>query len=137
MPGRLMSNVYLARPLTLSGPSSRLTRVPTTAGFDDHWNRGSACGGGVPPRPPPCGACGWLATLHPLHARHRLEDAVEGAAAADVAVEPLLDLLGGRIRMFLEQADARHDEARRAEAAHERVLLAEGRLHRMQRAVSG
>jgi hypothetical protein len=28
MPGRLMSNVYFARPVTLSGPSSRLTCVP-------------------------------------------------------------------------------------------------------------
>jgi hypothetical protein len=35
--------------------------------------------------------------------------------------------------MFLEQRNARHDESRRAEAAHQRVLLAEGLLDRVQR----
>ncbi len=73
-----------------------------------------------------------LATLSPFHARNGFEDARERAAAADVAVEALLDLFGRRVRMLLEQADARHDEARRAEAAHQRVLVAERLLHRMQ-----
>src|SRR5436190_4965876 len=178
MPGRLMSNVYLARPVTLSGPSRRFTWVPTTVGVFDHWNFGSTGVGGGPPRPPPgggccgaaprppgccapgcwtggccgcgiwfcgCGGCAggvtgtWLclSTKAPLHARDRFEDAVERAAAADVAVEPGLDLLGRRVGMLLEQADAGHDETRRAEAAHQGVLVAERLLHRVQRCAIG
>src|SRR4051794_10796906 len=130
MPGRLMSKVYLARPLTLSGPSNRLTRVPTTVGVvAGQLYLASTGGGGGPPRPPPCCAS---ATLHPLHTGDRFEDAVERAAAADVAVEALFDLLGRRVGVFLEEADAGHDEARRAEAAHQRVLVAEGLLHGVQ-----
>src|SRR5260221_10187819 len=100
MPGRLMSKVYLARPVTLSGPSMRLTRPPTTvAGVDDQLYFGSTGGGGgAPPRP----CSGALATLHPPHTRHRFEDARERPPAADVAVEPFLDLLGRRIGMLLE-----------------------------------
>src|SRR4029079_479619 len=50
MPGRLTSKVYFARPLTLSGPSRRLTRVPTTVfGVDGQLYFGSTGG-----------ACGWL-----------------------------------------------------------------------------
>src|SRR5262252_2303201 len=108
MPGRATSNVYFARPLTLSGPSRRLTREPTTTfGVEVQLYFGSTGGGGgAPPRP-------WrgLATLHPLvsaHARHGFEDARERPAAADVAVETFLDLFRRRVRMFLEQADARH-----------------------------
>ena len=44
---------------------------------------------------------------------------------------------GVGIGMLLEQADAGHDEARRAEAAHQRVLVAERLLHRMQRVAVG
>src|SRR5215204_6168843 len=164
MPGRLMSNVYFARPLTLSGPSRRLTRLPTTVlGVEGQLyfgSTGGACGApprpppcccpcGGAPRPPPCGGCcggccggtcgawGVSATADPLHARHGFEDAVERSAAADVAVEPFLDLLGRCVRVFFEQAHARHDEAGRAEAAHQRVLVAERLLHRMQLAARG
>src|SRR6478672_1996737 len=132
MPGRATSKVYLALPLTLSGPSSRVTRLPTTVGALDQLYFGSTGCGGGPPRPP----CA-LATLDPLHARHGLEDAVERAAAADVAVEPFLDLLGRRVGMFLEQADTGHDEPRGAEAAHQRILLAEGLLDRVERCAAG
>src|SRR5262245_19045027 len=200
MPGRVTSKVYFARPLTLSGPSRRLTRVPTTVfGVDGQLYFGSTGGCcGAPPRPaPPCGGCPWLteglrpsdsptrslarrsagalrsrgslatarslglATRHLLaqirtgvqrvgqfalrralstagaQACHRFEHTRERAAAADVAVETLLDLLGSRVRIFLEEADARHDEARRAEAAHQRVLVAERLLHRMELAGAG
>jgi len=45
MPGRLTSKVYFARPLTLSGPSRRLTRVPTTVfGVDGQLYFGSTGG---------------------------------------------------------------------------------------------
>ena len=102
-----MSKVYFARPVTLSGPSRRLTDVPRTARLRRpgelrvgrlRRRRGRAC--------PPAGALrigAGSATPHPLHARHRFEDARERAAAADVAVEALPDLLGRRVRMLLEQ----------------------------------
>src|SRR5579872_3668185 len=115
MRGRAMSNVYFARPVTLSGPSRRLTCVPRTVGLAGQL-KGSVV----------------LATLDSFHAGNGFEDTWECAAPADVPVEPLSYLLGRRARMLLEQAYARHDEARRAEAAHERVLIAEGLLHRMQ-----
>src|SRR3954470_12039157 len=132
IPGRLMSKLYLARPVTLSGPSRRLTRVLSTAGFAGHayffaFAVGPvAAGGGA-------GFCA-LATGHPQSKRARRQplvaraergflDADERAAAADVAVESLLDLFDGRLRHFLEQRDRRHHEARRAEAAHQRVAV--------------
>src|SRR5262249_13107623 len=72
------------------------------------------------------------ATLHPFHTGNRFENASESAASADIAVEPFPDLFFRRIRVLFEQADARHDEARRAEAAHQRVLVAECLLDRVQ-----
>src|SRR4051812_24184915 len=103
IPGRLMSKLYRARPVTLSGPSRRFTRVLSTAGFAGHayffafavGPGGAGAGAG--------GFCA-LATSHPPRcspARRRergLHDSDEGAAAADVAVEALLDLLGRRLR---------------------------------------
>src|SRR5690349_23935121 len=111
MPGRLMSKVYLARPLTLSGASRRMTAVVMSVGFAGHlyFSGTRAAGGGAWPRPPPCpagapagpgpcagagAACGFcgLSTSHPLGLQRGLHDPDEGAAAADVAVEPLLRL---------------------------------------------
>src|SRR5438105_5122315 len=133
-----MSKLYLARPVTLSGPSRRLTRVLSTAGFAGHayffafavgpGGAGAGAGGfcalatGHPPRCSRDARCG----------ERGLHDSHEGAAAADVAVEALLDLLGRRLRMLLDERHRRHDEARRAEAAHQRVAIAVGLLHRMQ-----
>src|SRR5437868_8476384 len=138
-----MSKLYFARPVTLSGPSRRFTRVLSTAGLLGHaylfaLADGPAAAGGGAPRP----SCA-LATGHPQSERVRREplaaghhrrflDADERAAAADVAVETLLDLLDGRLRIFFEQRNGRHHEARRAEAAHQRVAIAERLLHRMQ-----
>src|ERR1700730_13506876 len=81
MPGRLMSKLYLARPATLSGPSSRFTRVLSTTGFSGQayflaFAVGpDAAGGGA-------GFCA-LATSHPLHAGCGFHDSGECAAAAD------------------------------------------------------
>src|SRR5580704_11579244 len=113
MPGRLMSNVYFARPVTLSGPSTRLTRVPRT---DDLLGQANS----------------ELATLSPFHARNGLEDPRERTAPADVAVEAFFNLFGRRIRILLEQSYARHDEARRTESAHQRILITESLLNGMQ-----
>src|SRR5262252_4404154 len=133
-----MSKLYFARPVTLSGPSRRFTRVLSTAGFAGHayffaFSVGPAAAGGGAPRP----SCA-LATSHPprrqLAARGHcgFHDAYEGAAAADVAVEPLLHLFRRRLRMLFEQRDRRHHEARRAEAAHQRIAIAERLLHRVK-----
>src|SRR5580765_2071705 len=132
-----MSNVYFARPVTFSGPSSRITEVPRMAGFSGHayflTSSGLPAGAtgacGRPAAPPP--RC--LATGHHLCGHRRFFDADERPAAADVAVESPADLFFGRPRIFFEKGDGRHDEARRAEAAHQRVDVAEGLLHRMQR----
>src|SRR5215471_9988852 len=130
-----MSYEYLARPDTLSGPSSRLTDVPMTVGFSGHLylsgTRGA--GGGAPG---PCGFCA-LATSHPLRLHRGLEDPDERPAPADVAVQPLLRLLNRRVRVLFEQRHRGHDEARRAEPAHQPVGVAEGLLHRVQRAAIG
>ena len=78
-----------------------------------------------------------LATLYSFHTRNGLEDPGERATPADVAVEAFLNLFGRRVRILLKQSYARHDESRRAEAAHQRVLVAEGLLHGMQLAGAG
>ena len=46
---------------------------------------------------------------------------------------PFFTCSARRLRMLLEERDGRHDEARRAEAAHQRVAIAERLLHGMQR----
>src|SRR2546421_12367385 len=128
MPGRLMSYVYRARPATLSGPSSRFTAVPRTAGFSGHKYLSGmrSAGGGCWPRPPP--PCGFslLRTSHPPRLHRRFHDSCKCAAAADVAVEAFSRLFGGGVGMLLEKRDGGHHEARRAEAAHQRVDVAEG-----------
>src|SRR3954466_1190040 len=66
---------------------------------------------------------------------HGLHDVVITGAAAKVAVERLADLLLARVRVFPRQAHGREHHAGRAEAALQSVVLLEGRLHRVQRAV--
>jgi hypothetical protein len=73
------------------------------------------------------------ASHHRLCLHRGFHDADERAAAADVAVELLRRLLARRVRIFLEERDGGDDEAGRAEAAHQRIDVAEGALHRMQR----
>src|SRR3954452_10241021 len=134
MRGRAISKVYFARPVTLSGPSRRLTCVPKTAGLAGQANSDSA---GEDAGASWSRKSSRSATLAPFHTGNGFEDTSKGAAPADVAIESFLDLFGCGVGMFLEQANARHDEARRAEAAHERVLVAEGLLHRVQAVAIG
>src|SRR4051812_4822506 len=129
MPGRAISKVYLARPVTLSGPSRRLTLVPRTEGLAGQANSESA---GEDAGASRSRRSSKSATLSPFHTGHGFEDASERAATADVAVETLLDLFRRGIGMLFQQTNARHDESRSAEPAHERVLVAEGLLHGMQ-----
>ena len=75
--------------------------------------------------------------LRDLHAsgriQHRFDDVVVAGAAADVAFELMAD--GGLVElaaMAVHDVDRRHDHARRAIAALQAVIVAEGRLHRVQ-----
>jgi hypothetical protein len=61
---------------------------------------------------------------------------VVAGAAAEVALEPVPDLLVGGVRIAREQVGGGHDHAGRTEAALEAVLLPEGGLHRVQFAVT-
>src|SRR3546814_5977699 len=73
----------------------------------------------------------------PLHARggrlDGLDDVVITRAAADVALQPLADLVFLGIGVLLQKVHGGHHHARRAEAALQPVMLAEGRLHGVQR----
>src|SRR2546422_277813 len=132
MPGRLMSKVYLARPATLSGPSSRLTGEPMMVGFSGQaYLFGSAglaeaCGTGT------CGLS-LSGTSHPPAFHCRFHDSGEGAEAADVAVEAPARLVRRRVRRLLDERHGRHHEARRAEPAHQAIGVAERLLHGVQR----
>src|SRR5438874_2829160 len=62
----------------------------------------------------------------------RLDDAVMGAAAAEVVGERVLDLRFGRLLGLGEERRGFHDHAVDAIAALRRLLLDEGALHRMR-----
>ena len=71
------------------------------------------------------------------HAAHDLggpHDRRIAGAAAEIALQRLLDLVLRRPRRRQPEAVERHDEARRAEAALRAVLVDERLLHGMQRA---
>src|SRR5512134_4080518 len=63
---------------------------------------------------------------------HGLDDVDVAGAAAEVALEPLVDLLVGGIGVVLQQPRRRHDHARRAEAALKSVALRERALDRVE-----
>src|SRR3954469_10415776 len=69
--------------------------------------------------------------------KHRFDDADVAGAAADVARQHLAHAVGVAVRLLGEQRMRRGDEARRAEAALQRVMLAEGFLQRRQVGVVG
>src|SRR6185436_16195586 len=79
-----------------------------------------------------------LASAHALRARaHGLDDVVVARAAAQVALEPVADLVLAGVRIAAAQIDRAHHHAGRAEAALQAVVLAEGGLHRVQLAALG
>src|SRR5437016_9774819 len=65
----------------------------------------------------------------------RVEIVVVGTAPAEITGERVARLVAGRLRIGLEQRHARHDLARRAEAALRSKLIDEGLLHLVQLAV--
>src|SRR3989454_6597979 len=119
IPGRLMSNVYLARPLALAGPSMRLMRLPMSL----RWLASGQSYLHFAMSP----------SLHRLGSlEHRLPDSHVGAATAQVAAQSSLHVFHGRVGVRIEEGLARHHEARRTEAALLRVVIHESRHHRVQ-----
>src|SRR5258708_15613792 len=80
-------------------------------------------------------SCELRALSHRL--AHRFDDVGISAAPADVAAHLLADIVVGSGMAFVEQADRRADLARGAVAALERVVLHEGRLHRVKLLAAG
>ena len=68
---------------------------------------------------------------------HRLDDVLVAGAAAEVGREHVEQLLVADVRLALEHVDREHQEARRAEAALQAVMIDEGLLQRMQRVAVG
>src|SRR6476469_3175513 len=81
------------------------------------------------PTPPPLDAPSSLRICHRLHG---LEDVPVPGAAADVALQRLLDLVLGRARVLAQQRGRTHEHPGRAVAALESVMLVEGLLQRRQ-----
>src|SRR5215468_9377789 len=83
----------------------------------------------------------WSSSLTSAHAgrtrAHGLDDVVVAGAPAQVALEPVPDLVLAGIRHPLAQVGRAHDHARRAEPALQAVVLAERGLHRMELAAAG
>src|SRR4029078_13053045 len=80
------------------------------------------------PRPSP-GRASCRSLRHRLHG---LEDVPVAGAAADVALQRLLDLVLGRARVLTQQRGRGYQHPRRAVAALESVMLVEGLLQRRQ-----
>src|SRR5450830_835773 len=75
--------------------------------------------------------------LRNLHAaggvEHRFDDVVVAGAAADIALQLVPDgVLVELAAVAIDDIDCRHDHARRAVAALQPVIIAEGGLHRVQ-----
>src|SRR3954451_20728905 len=94
----------------------------------------SNCAGYIPVSPP-CDGSGGLAGHFLRGVLDRLDDVLVAGAAAEVALDAAPDLLLARRGIVLEEIDASHDHARRAEAALEPVLLPEAALDRVQLAI--
>src|SRR5712672_3923172 len=65
-----------------------------------------------------------------------LADLLEGSASADIG-DGVVDILVGRLRLFLEQGRDRHDHAALAIATLRNVVRDPGLLHLVQRAIAG
>src|SRR5688500_11162881 len=126
IPGRSMSPVYLARPVTRStasmfGPRLPITRIgPPAIGcwamsISDVYLRRSR-----------------LRARHPRRRHHRLENLLVRRAPAQVAAQRLAHLVFGGARHAIEQRLGRHDLAGGAETALEPAVLDKCLLNRMQ-----
>src|ERR1700716_1972849 len=66
---------------------------------------------------------------------HGLDDVRVASAAAQIALEALANFGFGRMRIAVQQGSRGHNEPWRAESALQTVLVPEGVLQRVQRAV--
>src|SRR5215467_14514383 len=85
-----------------------------------------------------CRRSGWRrgrATHCPGRGLYCLDDVHITGAAAEVALQPLADLVLGGVRVLLQQVRSGHDEARGAVTALEAVLVPERLLDRVQGAI--
>ena len=64
---------------------------------------------------------------------HRLDDVLIAGAAAQIGRQHVEQVLVADVRLALQHAGRQHQEARRAEAALQAVMVHEGLLQRMQR----
>src|SRR5262245_343468 len=137
-----MSYVYFARPVTFAGPSTRGCSLPTTDSFASAPHGSGSSSSRVtsisltfPGYPTFVFTLrAMVASLPELRRRvlDGVEDPVVGAAPADVARDPLLDVVQGRIGDPLQEGLAGHHHPRRAEAALQRVVGAEALLQGME-----
>src|SRR5262249_21747388 len=142
-PGRLKSAPKRARPVTLSTPSGRMVRVPTTpcpfVPFSaivilSYWASGRLRRAPAPDgrRISPAGrAHGGSGVFHRAH------DLVVARAPAEIAGQPVADLGVARVRVALQQRAAGHEEAGGADPALQRRVLEELLLQRVQRLAPG
>src|SRR5215204_4143309 len=89
-------------------------------------------------RPKPTGRSSAMAMLCLLvlgGPADRRDDVLVARAAADAAGDCDADLVLGGVRVLVEQPARRHQHARRAEPALQRVLLVEALLHGIQPAI--
>ncbi len=70
-------------------------------------------------------------------APHRLDDVLVAGAAAEVGRQHVEQLVVADVRIVLQRVRRQHQEARRAEAALQAVVIDEGLLQRMQRLAIG
>src|SRR5690348_4958590 len=116
IPGMVASAPKRARPVTLSNPSGRAGRVPTTlnlraSGLSRGMSGSSHVSGG---------------------GHHRADDLVITGATAKIASKPEADFMLGRLLVFLQQLARGHQHARRADAALQRCMLDELLLQGVQ-----
>src|SRR5215831_3648010 len=74
-------------------------------------------------------ASSWRAFPLPHQRPHGLYDVLIAGAAAQIAGQPPADLVLGGERILAQQIGDRHQHARRAKAALQRMMLMEGFLH--------
>ena len=127
------------------GSSLRLTEWPMPPTSGVVWRRASVVISSLPlSRPRPIAERLGRLRRAPTRPRQlagrlldRLDDVHVAGAAAEVAADPLPDLLLVRVRVLVEQPGRLHDHARRAEAALEAVLVPERLLERVERRAVG
>src|SRR5262245_46383692 len=135
-PGRLTSSMYSPLPRMKRGSSLRLTEwpmPPISAGVCRISVISRLRADGLGRAGGRRGHCPQLAG----RLLDRLHDVHVAGAAAEVAADPVADLLLRRVRVLAEQPGRLHDHPGGAEAALEAVLVPESLLERMERGPVG